>query len=106
MVCENSGINITKVKSDISELVGKKVILKRSFGREKGYEKMAVIEQIYPSLFRVRFEQNDFGESYSYSDVLTRTVEVSVYDGIAYNPLLPPIELKKKKLNRINAIST
>ena len=103
MIYENSsGINITKVKSDISELVGKKVMLKRSFGRDRGYEKVAVIEKIYPSLFKVKFEQNDFGESYSYSDILTRTVEVSVYNGVGYNPLLPPLELKKKKLSRVN----
>ena len=103
MIYENGIVNITKVKSDISELVGQKVMLKRSFGRDRGYEKVAVIEKTYPSLFKVKFEQNDFGESYSYSDILTRTVEVSVYDGIDFSPLLPPVEIKKKRLSKVNA---
>ena len=32
------------------------------------------------------------------TDILTRTVEVDVFDGEAYSPLIPPqVEMKRKK---------
>lgn len=36
--------------------------------------------------------------TYSYTDVLTRTVEVEVFDGDSYSPLIPPEpELRNRK---------
>lgn len=46
----------------------------------------------------MKYEENDRNVTYSYTDVLTRTVEVEVFDGEAYSPLIPPaIENKKRK---------
>ena len=37
--------------------------------------------------------------TYSYKDVLTGTVELDVFDGESYSPLIPPIvDVKKKKI--------
>ena len=48
----------------------------------------------------MKYEENDRNVTYSYTDVLTRTVEVDVFDGEAYSPLIPPqAEIKKKKLD-------
>jgi len=44
----------------------------------------------------VRYDENERDVNYSYIDVLTRVVEVDVFDGQQYNPLIPPaIETKK-----------
>ena len=48
----------------------------------------------------VKYEENDRTASYTYTDLLTRTVEVDVFDGEDYSPLLPPsaTEIKRRKL--------
>ena len=90
--------DITNLKSDIFEKVGQKIIVKGSLGRSRTFEKEATLEKAYPNIFVVRYEENDRNVTYSYTDVLTRTVEVDVFDGEAYSPLIPPqVEEKKKK---------
>lgn len=39
--------------------------------------------------------------SYQYKDVLTRTVEVDVFDGENYSPLIPPAIKVPKKIKAI-----
>lgn len=96
MICKN---DISNLKTDIFEKVGQKIIVKGSLGRSKTFEKEATLEKAYPNIFVVKYEENDRNVTYSYTDVLTRTVEVDVFDGEAYSPLIPPapIEEKKKK---------
>ena len=57
-----------------------------------------LIKKAYPNIFVVKYEENDRNVTYSYTDVLTRTVEVEVFDGDSYSPLIPPpVEVKKRK---------
>lgn len=95
MICRT---DITNLKTDIIEKVGQKIIVKGSLGRSKAFEKEATIEKAYPNIFVVKYEENDRNVTYSYTDVLTRTVEVEVFDGESYSPLIPPaVESKRKK---------
>ena len=95
MICKN---DISNLKTDILEKVGQKIIVKGSLGRIRTFEKEATIEKAYPNIFVVRYEENNRNVTYSYTDVLTRTVEVDVYDGESYSPLIPPqVETKRKK---------
>ncbi len=57
------------------------------------------MKKAYPNIFVVRYEENNSNVTYSYTDVLTRTVEVEdFFDGTSYSPLIPPpVESKKKK---------
>lgn len=92
--------DIMNLKTDIGEMIGQKVIVKGSLGRSKPYEEEATIEKTYPNIFVVKYEENQRSVTYTYTDVLTRTVEVQVYDGNGYSPLIPPAEenkLRKKK---------
>lgn len=95
MICPN---DITNLKSDINEMVGQKIIVKGSLGRCKTFEKEATIEKAYPNIFVIKYEEEKRNVTYSYTDVLTRTVEVDVFDGTGYSPLIPPIEEKHKNL--------
>ena len=97
MICKS---DISSLKTDIFEKVGQKIIVKGSLGRSKSFEKEATIEKAYPNLFVVRYDENDRNVTYSYTDVLTRTVEVDVFDGENYNPLIPPITDEKRKIKR------
>ncbi len=94
MICKN---DIANLKTDILDKVGQKIIVKGSLGRCKAFEKEATIEKVYPNIFVVKYEENNRNVTYSYTDVLTRTVEVDVFDGNSYSPLIPPDTVSKVK---------
>lgn len=76
--------NLAKIRKNVEDCVGKKVILKANKGRKKTTVKEGILEEAYPSLFVVRI-CNQFDSvrkvSYTYSDILTETVEVTICDG-------------------------
>lgn len=82
--------DIDSVKTDIQEKIGQKIIVRGTLGRNKYYEKEAVIEKTYPNLFIVKYKENERNVTYSYTDVLTKTVEVQVFNGEEYSPLILP----------------
>lgn len=94
MICPN---DITNLKTDINEMVGQKIIVKGSLGRSRTFEKEATIEKTYPNIFVIKYEEENRNVTYSYTDILTRTVEVDVFDGSGYSPLIPPPPEKKQK---------
>ena len=49
----------------------------------------------------VKYEENDRTASYTYTDLLTRTVEVDVFNGDSYSPLLPPVVVESKRRTRV-----
>ena len=90
--------DIANLKTDITDKIGQKIIVKGALGRSRFFEKEATIEKTYPNLFIVKYDDEERNVTYSYKDVLTRTVEVEVYDGEGYSPLIPPpVETKKVK---------
>ena len=94
MICRN---DISNLKTDINDKIGQKIIVKGSLGRSKEFAKEGTIEKVYPNLFVVKYEENDRTASYTYTDLLTRTVEVDVFNGEDYSPLLPPVAVESKR---------
>lgn len=94
MICKK---DITDLKTDIGEKIGQKIIVKGSLGRSKSFEKEATIEKAYSNIFIIKYNENNQNVSYSYTDILTRTVDVQVYNGEEYIPLIPPVEEKQTK---------
>lgn len=88
--------DITNLKTDITDKIGQKIIVKGTLGRSRFFEKEATIEKTYPNLFIVKYDDEERNVTYSYKDILTRTVEVEVYDGEGYSPLIPPVVETKK----------
>ncbi|HEY8421701.1 MAG TPA: Veg family protein [Thermoclostridium sp.] len=72
---------LCQIKKEMEACIGKRIQLKTNKGRKKTMVKEGILESTYPSIFTVRFE-NDFKNvrkvSYSYTDVLTNTVEIKV----------------------------
>lgn len=91
---------IADLRKNIGENIGQKIIIKESPGkRSKPQEKLAVIENVYNSYFRVRFQDVERVGSYNYTDLFTRSVEVSMYNGETFEPLVQPqLEVKKSKV--------
>ena len=99
MICPN---DITSLKTDINEMIGQKIMIKASLGRCRTFEKEATIEKTYPNIFVVKYDDNDRSVTYSYTDVLTRTIEMQVFNGINYTPLMPEIVEVKRKRKKID----
>ena len=78
--------DLSKIKSSLADNVGHKVRLTARRGRKQVVTREGIIEGTYPSIFIVKLDTPDypeFGErrvSYSYTDVLTRSVELIIYD--------------------------
>jgi len=70
-----------RIKKEIEACIGKRIQLKTNKGRKKIQIREGILESTYPSIFTVRFE-NEFKNvrkvSYSYTDILTNTVEIKV----------------------------
>ena len=94
MICRT---DISNLKTDINDKIGQKIIVKGSLGRSKEFAKEGTIEKVYSNLFVVKYEENDRTASYTYTDLLTRTVEVDVFNGEGYTPLLPPLVVENKR---------
>lgn len=82
------------IKHELSEHIGKRVIVKANRGRKKFITRKGVLESVYPSLFIVSTLGEDVPErnmSFTYSDVLTSTVQVTILDD--------DVELKDVKIS-------
>ena len=73
--------NIYEVKKNIEGCVGQKVLLRGSLGRNKSFEKEGTLVNTYPNIFVVRMDDSKRNVTYSYTDVLTKTVELNSDQG-------------------------
>ena len=94
MICST---DITNLKSNIIDKIGQKIIVKGSLGRNKSFEKEATIDKVYSNIFTIKYDEGARNATYSYTDILTRTVEVDVFNGEDYSPLLPPVAVESKR---------
>ncbi len=72
-----------EIRKKLESHIGEKIKLRANRGRRKTYEKEGVLESVYPSIFIVRVDENNYFQrlSFSYADVLTETVELSFDEG-------------------------
>lgn len=74
---------LKEIKQYLDASVGKRIKLKANRGRKKVIERSGVLEQTYPHIFVVKLDENRNQTrrvSYSYADVLTETVELTIYN--------------------------
>ena len=73
--------SVTRIRKDLEGCIGKTVILRANKGRKRIVVREGVLESVYPNLFVVKIA-NEYDSirrvSYTYSDVLTSTVEVTI----------------------------
>ncbi|HEY8530544.1 MAG TPA: Veg family protein [Paenibacillaceae bacterium] len=73
---------LLEIRRSLEPHVGSRVMLRANGGRRKTIERTGVLEEIYPAVFIVKLdeEQHSFKRvSYSYADILTESVEVTVF---------------------------
>lgn len=73
--------DLNQIRKIVEDNLGKEVILKANKGRKKIVTKKGILTHAYPSVFTVQIE-NEYESvrtvSYSYTDVLTSTVELKI----------------------------
>ncbi|MCF8008867.1 MAG: Veg family protein [Halanaerobiales bacterium] len=71
---------LSKIKREISNYLGKEVIIKADRGRRRSINKEGVLDKTYPSVFIVKIKDNgqDRILSFSYADLLTDTVKLKL----------------------------
>ena len=93
MFCKS---DIDNVKTDIEAKKKKKILIKGTLGRSKIYEKVGTVKNVYSNLFVIKCDEEEGNISYNYTDILTKSVEVSIFNGTDYSPLDIPIFYEKK----------
>jgi len=76
--------DVSQVRKNISQHVGSKVMLETNKGRQKSLTHCGTIESAYPSIFTIALDSASGPKrtvSYSYTDVLTKSVELTVFTG-------------------------
>ncbi|HAA34762.1 MAG TPA: Veg protein [Firmicutes bacterium] len=71
---------LVQIRKELESHVGEKIKLRANRGRRKTFEKVGVLESTYPSIFVIRVDEENYYQrlSFSYADVLTSTVELSL----------------------------
>lgn len=90
---------ITNLREDIIEKEGQKIIVKGSLGRSKFFEKEATIVKAYPFQFSIKFDDG-IRKSYGYDEILTRTIDLKVFNGESYSSIVPPKVEEPKKIKQ------
>lgn len=91
--------DFTNLKKDIVDKEGQKIIVKGALGRSRFFEKEATLQKAYPSVFVVKYNEEEGNTTYSYTDVLTRTIDLQVFDGENYSSIIPP-KVEEPKRNK------
>ena len=83
--------DISTIKTELGDRKGQKIIIRGSLGRNKAFEEEAIIKDTYANIFVVENKEKDTNASYKYTDILTKDLEVSIYNGESYCPLALPV---------------
>lgn len=68
------------IKKDIEKYIGSEITLRSSKGRQRATTHKVIITKTYPSIFTVKTidSQCDRNLSFSYADVLTKSVKITI----------------------------
>lgn len=71
---------MSNIRRDLEYYVGHRVRIKAARGRKQALEKEGVLENTYPNIFVIRIDDPSSTRrlSYSYTDILTESVELFV----------------------------
>ena len=75
--------DVSHVRNDIQKIIGSTVRLETNKGRHKAVVSKGIVSNVYPSIFTIQLSESRDPTrkmSFSYTDVLTNTVEITVCD--------------------------
>ncbi len=73
--------SLGKIRKDLEEYMGKKVFLKTNVGRNKCDYREGIITNTYASVFSIIDANTSNNLTFSYTDILTNTLELTLENG-------------------------
>lgn len=73
--------SLLKIRQDVENYIGQEVFVKANIGRNKCIFKKGVIDSTYSNLFVFKEDETDNRLSYSYTDLVTNNLELSLPTG-------------------------
>ncbi|MEG2348255.1 MAG: Veg family protein [Clostridia bacterium] len=73
--------SLLKIKQDVESYVGQEICVKANIGRNKCIFRKGVIDSTYPNLFVFKESDTDNKLSYSYTDLVTNNLQLSLPTG-------------------------
>jgi uncharacterized protein Veg len=73
--------SLLKIKQDVESYVGQEILVKANIGRNKYKSRIGVIDSTYPNLFVFKELETENKLSYSYADLITNNLELSLPTG-------------------------
>ncbi len=77
MISKNS---LLEVKKHMECRIGQEIYVKANLGRNKQIEKIGTIDGVFPNLFVIKEQDTDHKLSYTYADILTNNLEITMLD--------------------------
>jgi len=73
---------LAQIRDDVKGYVGSRVRVRANKGRRRVVEREGTLERAYPNLFVIKLDDEHHGRriTYTYADILTETVELTVMD--------------------------
>ncbi len=75
MISKNS---LLEVKKHMESCIGQEIYIRANLGRNKQVEKVGVIDGVFPNLFVVKEQDTEHKMSYTYADLLTNSLEITM----------------------------
>ncbi len=75
--------SLLKIKQDVESYIGQEICVKANIGRNKCVYRKGVIDSTYPNLFVFKDCETDNKLSYSYADLVTNNLQLSLPNGEA-----------------------
>ena len=72
---------LQKIRQDVEEYMGQEIFVKANVGRNKCICKRGVIDSTYTNLFVFKESETDSKLSYSYTDLVTNNLQLSMLNG-------------------------
>ena len=76
-------MTIEKIKEQLNNHLGEQATIRYNLGRNKIAKYEGVIKSLYNHIFTIETENNKIIKSFSYSDIITKTIKID-YKKIAF----------------------
>ncbi len=77
MISKNS---LLEVKKHMEGCIGQEIYVKANLGRNKQIEKKGTIDGVFSNLFVIKEQDTEHKMSYTYADILTNNLEITMLD--------------------------
>ena len=77
MISKNS---LLEVKKHMEGCIGQEIYVKANLGRNKQIEKVGTIDGVFSNLFVIKEQDTEHKMSYTYADILTNNLEITMLD--------------------------